>query len=62
MSQTMTKLNKADRASVREHYEVDHLAKKHGLLPRLAKTTRLEEREMRKDVHAFIVRMNKTGT
>lgn len=62
MSQTMTKLNKADRTSAREHCEMDHLAKKHGMLPCLAKTAQVEEREIRKDVHALIVRMNKTET
>ena len=33
-----------------------------GLLPCLAKTAQVEEREIRKDVHALIVRMNKTET
>jgi hypothetical protein len=55
------KMRSANDLSAREQYELEHLAKKFGLHPRLAKAGRAVEREMGDDIDESIGPV-KTGT
>ena len=58
----MTKPSTAGHVSAREQYELEHLACKYGMHVRLAKTVRVDEREMSKDGSVCAGQATKTGT
>lgn len=58
----MKKHARTDHVTAREEHEREHFVRKYGLLPRLAKTERTDDREMRKEAHSYLGEMKKTGT
>ena len=63
MSDDKQKVGKPDRdrVSSTERYEVDDLAKKHGLPPPLVKKVIQQEGPMRKNVDDYLRKMKKNG-
>lgn len=63
MADDKSKRGKPDRERVSggERYEVDYLAKKHGLPPPLVKKIIQQEGPMRTDVEDYLRRMKRAG-
>jgi hypothetical protein len=63
MSDDKRKVGNPDRSRVssKERYEVDQVAKKHGLPPALVQKVIKQEGPMRKDIDGYLERMKKNG-